>query len=226
VARVKTALPPLGTGGRKVARALRRPSRRRLERQLWVMNVDFDPSKLCPLYPRLCCKTPLLFSAGPICVLLSLWRSPLRASYGIIGLHAWHRVTAADGGGRQRNLNLTRRRRFWAVAVSNTSSLAPLRPRSRSRSSLKIRFMSAKRISTFLRSRRDCSKASVLASARATQHLNLPKGKAAAHHRNSHRWSYASLSRLERDRSNTKSARLKVPSERADLSQTGMCGAI
>jgi transposase len=29
------------------------------------------------------------------------------------------------------------------------------------------------------------------------QHLHLPKGKAAAHHRNSHRWSYASLSRLE-----------------------------
>jgi hypothetical protein len=38
---------------------------------------------------RLCCKTPLLFSSGPICVLLSLWRSPLGASYGIIGLHAW-----------------------------------------------------------------------------------------------------------------------------------------
>jgi len=42
-------------------------------------------------------------------------RSPLRASYGIIGLHAWQtgyavQVTAADGGGRQRNL--TRRRRF------------------------------------------------------------------------------------------------------------------
>ena len=40
-------------------------------------------------------------------------RSPLRASYGIIG--AWQtgyavQVTAADGGGRQRNL--TRRRRF------------------------------------------------------------------------------------------------------------------
>jgi hypothetical protein len=64
---------------------------------------------------RLCCKTPLLLSSGPICVLLSLWRSALRASYGIIGLHAWQtgyavQVTAADGGGRQRNL--TRRRRF------------------------------------------------------------------------------------------------------------------
>ena len=63
----------------------------------------------------LCCKTPLLLSSGPICVLLSLWRSALRASYGIIGLRAWQtgyavQVTAADGGGRQRNL--TRRRRF------------------------------------------------------------------------------------------------------------------
>ena len=62
-----------------------------------------------------CCKTPLLLSSGPICVLLSLWRSPLRAYYGIIGLLAWQtgyavQVTAADGGGRQRNL--TRRRRF------------------------------------------------------------------------------------------------------------------
>jgi hypothetical protein len=55
------------------------------------------------------------FSSGPIFVLLSLWRSSLIASFGIIGLHAWQtgyavRVTAADGGGRQRNL--TRRRRF------------------------------------------------------------------------------------------------------------------
>ena len=46
---------------------------------------------------------------------------------------------AANGGGRQRNL--TSRLRFCAVAVSRTSSLAPLKPRSRSRSSLKMRFM-------------------------------------------------------------------------------------
>ena len=39
---------------------------------------------------------------------------------------------AANGGGRQRNL--TSRLRFCAVAVSRTSSLAPLKPRSRSRS--------------------------------------------------------------------------------------------
>ena len=50
--------------------------------------------------------------------------------------------------------------------MSSTSSLAPLKPRSRSRSSLRMRFMCANRISTFLRSRRDCWKASVLANAR------------------------------------------------------------
>ena len=48
-------------------------------------------------------------------------------------------LCAANGGGRQRNL--TSRLRFCAVAVSRTSSLAPLKPRSRSRSSLKMRFM-------------------------------------------------------------------------------------
>ena len=56
--------------------------------------------------------------------------------------------------------------RFCAVAVSSTSSLAPFKPRSRSRSSLRMRFMCANRISTFLRSRRDCWNASVLANAR------------------------------------------------------------
>lgn len=50
--------------------------------------------------------------------------------------------------------------------VSKTSSLMPLKPRSRNRSSLRILFMWANRISTFLRSRCDCWKASVLAKAR------------------------------------------------------------
>ena len=63
-------------------------------------------------------------------------------------------------------MNLTSRLRFCAVAVSSTSSLAPLKPRSRSRSSLRMRFICANRISIFLRSRRDCWKASVLASVR------------------------------------------------------------
>ena len=43
--------------------------------------------------------------------------------------------------------------------MSRTSSLAPVKPRSRSRSSLKIRFICANRISIFLRSRCDCWKA-------------------------------------------------------------------
>jgi len=67
---------------------------------------------------------------------------------------------ARGGGARQRSL--ASRLRFCAVAVSNTSSLTPFKPRSRSRSSLRIRFIWANRISTFLRSRRDCWKASVL----------------------------------------------------------------
>jgi hypothetical protein len=50
-----------------------------------------------------------------------------------IQTHAAH-VTGV-GGARQRNL--ANRLKFCAVAVSSTSSLAPLRPRSRSRSSLK-----------------------------------------------------------------------------------------
>jgi hypothetical protein len=74
-------------------------------------------------------------------------------------------ASASCGGERQRSL--ASRLRFCAVAVSNTSSVAPLKPRSRSRSSFKMRFICANRTSsTFLRSRRDRWKASVLASAR------------------------------------------------------------
>src|SRR6476659_2612265 len=73
-------------------------------------------------------------------------------------------ATARGGGARE--ISLASRLRFCAVAVSSTSSLTPLKPRSRSRSSLRMRFIWANRISTFLRSRRDCWKASVLASAR------------------------------------------------------------
>src|SRR5215831_14534137 len=47
-------------------------------------------------------------------------------------------ATVAAGG---RNSSFASRRRFCTVAVSNTSSLAPLRPRSRRRSSLKMRFI-------------------------------------------------------------------------------------
>src|SRR5262249_17882885 len=61
---------------------------------------------------------------------------------------------AAIGGAR--HTSLASRRRFRAVAVSSTSSRAPLKPRNRSRSSLRMRFMCANLISIFLRSRRDC----------------------------------------------------------------------
>ena len=47
------------------------------------------------------------------------------------------------------------RLRFCAIAVSKNSSRAPLRPRSRSRSTRRMCFMWANRISTFFRSRRE-----------------------------------------------------------------------
>ena len=54
------------------------------------------------------------------------------------------------------------------MAARTNSSWAPRGPRSRSRPSLRMRFKCANRISIFLRSRRDCSKASVPANDRAT----------------------------------------------------------
>src|SRR5829696_457134 len=53
------------------------------------------------------------------------------------------------------------------MAARTNSSWAPLGPRSRSRPSFKMRFKCANRISIFLRSFRDCSKPSELASKRA-----------------------------------------------------------
>jgi len=60
------------------------------------------------------------------------------------------------------------RLRFCAIAVSKNSSRAPLRPRSRSRSTRRMCFMWANRISTFFRSRRERRYLEVLPSARAT----------------------------------------------------------
>src|SRR5439155_26015127 len=60
------------------------------------------------------------------------------------------------------------RRRFCAMAASKNSSCAPLGPRSRKRSSLRMRLRWANSISTFLSALRDCRYASVLARARAT----------------------------------------------------------
>jgi hypothetical protein len=47
---------------------------------------------------------------------------------------------------------------FWAMAARTNPSWAPRGPRSRSRPSLRMRSRCANRISTFLRSRLDCSK--------------------------------------------------------------------
>src|SRR5580765_4496758 len=73
---------------------------------------------------------------------------------------------AAAGGGCA--ASLASLRRFWAIAASVNSSCAALGPRSLRRSSFRMRFRWANSISTRLRSWRDCSNASVLASARAT----------------------------------------------------------
>ncbi len=57
------------------------------------------------------------------------------------------------------------------MAVINTPSLTPFKPRNRNRSSLRMRFIWVNRISTFLRSRRDCWKDAVLANADAIPHV-------------------------------------------------------
>jgi hypothetical protein len=87
-----------------------------------------------------------------------------RSLGGLITDYAGHGATA--GGGRA--ISFARRRRFCAIAASVNSSCAPHGPRNRSRPSLKMRLRWANTISTRLRLRRDCSKASILASARAT----------------------------------------------------------
>lgn len=59
------------------------------------------------------------------------------------------------------------RLRFWAMAASRNSSLAPVTPRNRRLTNDWMRFRWANSISTFLRSLRDCLYASVLATRRA-----------------------------------------------------------
>ena len=76
------------------------------------------------------------------------------------------RLASATGGGR--TMSFPSLRRFCAIAASVNSNWAPQGPRKRSRPSRKIRLRCANSISTRLRSRRDRSNASVLASARAT----------------------------------------------------------
>ncbi len=60
------------------------------------------------------------------------------------------------------------RRRFCTIAAKVNSSVAPVRPRSRKRSSFMIRLRWAKSISTFFRSQRETRYSGVLAMRRAT----------------------------------------------------------
>src|SRR5689334_13340517 len=69
-------------------------------------------------------------------------------------------------------------RRFWAVAANRNSSRAPVGPRSRSRSSFRMRLRWADSISTFLRSRRDTRPSHDSAIARAIS--RAPRGLSAA----------------------------------------------
>jgi hypothetical protein len=62
-------------------------------------------------------------------------------------------VRSLYSGLKQIGINFASFRRFWAVAARRNSSLAPLGPRRRSRSSRRMRLRWAKSISTFFRRR-------------------------------------------------------------------------
>src|SRR4030095_1062873 len=120
-----------------------------------------------PLRARLCCRTHRWralarfgYQSEELCLLCRRLRGDRRQA-------PWAYATQAIGApGGGRSTYLASFLKFWAVATSKTSSRAPLKPLSRSRSSFRMRFMCANSISTCLRSRRDCWKASVLARAR------------------------------------------------------------
>ena len=98
----------------------------------------------------------------------SLWSRSARGvdgtGSGLQSSYEAHRPTAGGGLGT----NLASRRKFCAIAASVNSSCAPQGPRNRRRFSRRMRLRCANSISTRFRSWRDCSKASVLTSARAT----------------------------------------------------------
>ena len=89
------------------------------------------------------------------------------------GARSGYAARAAAGVGGGRATSLASRRRFCAIAASVNSSCAPRGPRSRRRPSLRMRLRCANSISTRFRSRRDCLKASVSASARAASRAPL-----------------------------------------------------
>ena len=202
---------------------------------------------------RMCCKTRLFLSPT---FDFELRRGFVHRLCGSTLRHgAYAGQTPAPVGGAQWMI-LASRRRFCAVAVSNTSSRTPLKPRNRRRSSLRMRFMWANLISTFLRSRCDCLKASVFARARTRSRISSSMSREtlrafavvhcglSLHLAPSYvRARYGSprppsmmplwVSNLPagqtytlRRRSKRKSARLNLPSTRAELSHTGTCGVI
>jgi hypothetical protein len=113
--------------------------------------------------------------------------------------HATHSMDVTGGG---RATSLARRLRFCAIAASVNSNCTPLGPRRRNRPSLRMRFRCANSISTFLRSRRDCSNALVFASARATSRAFL--GDVARDSPNRRLWT---ASRLEQTATTVEHAR-------------------
>ena len=108
----------------------------------FVTGAGLQRVQPCPLNPDCVAKlgrfyrrgSSVSFCHGP-CFAPGIGHFGINAGFATYAAHAG----AANGGGRARNL--ARRRRFCAVAVSSTSSLAPLKPRSRSRSSRRMRFM-------------------------------------------------------------------------------------
>ena len=106
---------------------------------------------------RFCCKTRFCLGTS---LAFEFWALPFGTVVSAVSVFACGR-SARDcqrwrGTADQGFLS---RLKFCAVAVSSTSSLTPFKPRSLSRSSLRMRFISGNRISIFLRSRRDCWKA-------------------------------------------------------------------
>jgi hypothetical protein len=93
----------------------------------------------------MCCKTRLLLVVGLdgrfLAVPLSSTPDEGVTACIVPKLEATHSEATAAIGGGARQTSLASRIRFCAVAVSSTSSLPPLKPRSRSRSSFRMRFI-------------------------------------------------------------------------------------
>ena len=82
------------------------------------------------------------------------WISLKKAAFGAAGALIGNGRTAPQAmAGVADGMSLASLRKFWAVAARRNSSRAPRGPRSRSRSSFRMRLRWANSISTFFRSR-------------------------------------------------------------------------